>query len=92
MPRLNGIQWTPGDGLEPMDDPKWFPLYRRIQDAGKNPVILNVSPDRVGLLLSELRPEGLYMGISCESEDEAARVMDEVEGSVSGRAPRKHLG
>ncbi|MBI2915029.1 MAG: hypothetical protein HYY08_03775 [Firmicutes bacterium] len=91
MPRLTGIQWTPGDGAEPMDDPKWFPLYRRIQEAGKNLVILNVSPHRVGLLLSELSWEGLYMRVPCESEEEAARVMDEVGRSGSGRAARKHL-
>ncbi|MCP4640666.1 MAG: hypothetical protein GY851_09550 [bacterium] len=35
IPKLDMIQWTPGAGVPPTDDPKWWPLYHRIVDAGK---------------------------------------------------------
>ncbi len=35
IPGLDMIQWTPGAGVPPTDDPKWWPLYHRIVDGGK---------------------------------------------------------
>jgi hypothetical protein len=35
IPRLNMIQWTPGAGEPFTDDPTWFPMYRKVIDAGK---------------------------------------------------------
>ena len=35
IPSLDMIQWTPGAGQPPTDDPTWWPLYHRIVDAGK---------------------------------------------------------
>jgi 5-methyltetrahydrofolate--homocysteine methyltransferase len=35
IPALDMIQWTPGAGVPPTDDPKWWPLYHRIVEADK---------------------------------------------------------
>lgn len=35
IPTLKGIQWIPGEGLAPSADPVWWPLLKRIRDAGK---------------------------------------------------------
>ncbi len=35
IPDLCGIQWIPGDGQPESADPVWWPLLKRIRDAGK---------------------------------------------------------
>jgi 5-methyltetrahydrofolate--homocysteine methyltransferase len=40
--KLHGIQWVPGAGNPQPEDEKWFPLYARIQKAGKR-LVLNCS-------------------------------------------------
>lgn len=33
--RLDMLQWTPGAGQPPTDDPRWWPLYHKTAEAGK---------------------------------------------------------
>lgn len=40
IPRLTMIQWTPGAGVEPVMDRRWWPLYHRIVEGGKRPILL----------------------------------------------------
>ncbi len=35
VPGLKGVQWIPGDGQPEAADPIWWPLLKRIRDAGK---------------------------------------------------------
>jgi len=35
VPGLRGVQWLPGDGQPEAADPVWWPLLKRIRDAGK---------------------------------------------------------
>lgn len=35
VPGLRGVQWIPGDGQPQSGDPQWWPVLRRIRDAGK---------------------------------------------------------
>ncbi|MFA7344369.1 MAG: hypothetical protein WC003_08705 [Terrimicrobiaceae bacterium] len=35
IPGLKGVQWIPGDGQPHAADPAWWPLLKRIRDAGK---------------------------------------------------------
>lgn len=35
IPGLKGVQWIPGDGQPDAADPTWWPLLKRIRDAGK---------------------------------------------------------
>ena len=35
IPGLNGVQWLPGDGQPEAGDPIWWPVLKRIRDAGK---------------------------------------------------------
>ncbi len=35
VPGLQGVQWIPGDGQPPSGNPQWWPVLRRIRDAGK---------------------------------------------------------
>lgn len=47
LPRLNMIQWTPGAGQPFTDDPRWFPLYRQVLDAGKRLFVWASDLDRL---------------------------------------------
>lgn len=35
IPALKGVQWIPGDGNPESGDPVWWPVLKRIRDAGK---------------------------------------------------------
>ena len=72
LPRLNGIQWVPGDGKVPMH--QWLPLLRRIQARGKS-LVLFCEPYEVEKLISGLEPEGLLLSTTCDSEEEARELL-----------------
>ena len=82
MEDLNGIQWTAGDGNEPLWDEKWFSLYRRIQDKKKNLVLLGgIQQDRLDeaeRMIKSLDPTGLYISISCSSKDRAEEALEKI--------------
>ncbi len=59
-PSITGIQWVPGIGELSNESDKWFPLYRKIQEAGKN-VIIESSPMGLPRLYKQLDPRGLYV-------------------------------
>lgn len=77
LPRLDGIQWVPGDGKPAMS--KWLPLLRRIQSKGRL-LALNCEPWEAEVLLRELEPEGLLLSTVCDSEDEARDLLAKVPG------------
>ncbi|MBN1555014.1 MAG: hypothetical protein JXA11_09725 [Phycisphaerae bacterium] len=72
---LNGIQWVPGAGAKPMVE--WLDLLKKIQDAGK---CLHIScpSEQVLAVVSELRPEGLYIRTGCASPDQADKLVQNV--------------
>jgi hypothetical protein len=73
LPRLNGIQWVPGAGAEPMLE--WLPLLRRVQGAGKL-LVLSCEPWQVIPLLSELNPSHLLISTACSSVAEADMLIE----------------
>lgn len=72
LPRLNAIQWTPGDGQAPM--PAWIPLLQRIQRAGKG-LYLYIAPHELGTLLDALRPEGVMYCTWAATPEEADELV-----------------
>ncbi|MHA2086958.1 MAG: hypothetical protein ACW972_01695, partial [Promethearchaeota archaeon] len=60
IPELTGIQWVPGDGREPMGHEKWYPIYKKIQTAGKN-IVSTVTPSRLSTMYRNFDPNGLYL-------------------------------
>lgn len=75
LPKLTGIQWTPGAGAAPMVE--WIPLLKKIQKAGK---ILYVICEKheVRRLVEELEPEGLLLDTSCGSVKEAEEIIKSI--------------
>ncbi|MHA2391448.1 MAG: hypothetical protein ACXAEX_05735 [Promethearchaeota archaeon] len=62
IPELTGIQWVPGDGREPMGHERWYPIYKKIQAAGKN-IVNTVSPTSALGMYKKFDPKGLYLRI-----------------------------
>ncbi len=60
IPELTGIQWVPGDGREPMGHEKWYPIYKKVQAAGKN-IVSTVTPSRLSTMYRNFDPKGLYL-------------------------------
>ena len=79
LPRLNAVQWTPGDGNESLGHPRWFGLYEEVQRAGKGLVLLGVKFEELETLLRHVSTKGLF--ISCGADAATAReVVRMVEG------------
>lgn len=73
IPDLHAIQWVPGAGNEAIQP--WIPLIQRVQQAGKS-IAVSVQPGEIDLLLGEVRPEGLMITTTCQSEAEARRLLE----------------
>ena len=78
IPELDAIQWVPGDGQPRAIE--WIPLLKKIQSKGKGLVIYAL-PEDIDILLTELSPRGLYVGITTQfnSFDEADEFVEKVE-------------
>ena len=73
---LDGIQWVPGDGNPPAWDEKWFPLYDKIQTAGKNLVLLDVNhADHILNLCNNFSSRGMFISANLEDEEDAIKVL-----------------
>lgn len=73
IPRLHGIQWTPGAGQFSVEAPEWWPMLHRVQEAGKSLFLLGVSADSVLGLAREFDPNLLLMstGVATPAEADA---------------------
>ena len=74
--KIDGIQWVPGDGSSPVFDDKWFPMYKKIQDANKNLVLHGLyTVDDVVKICDNLSPKGLWLNIWLNTEAEAEELL-----------------
>jgi hypothetical protein len=83
IPEIDAVQWVPGDGAPGVLH--WVPLIRRIQAAGKS-VAVYAQPAEVMPLLDDLRPEGLYVGVSCAREEEARDLLAAVSARFGSQS------
>ena len=74
IPRLNAIQWVPGDGNPDTTDPCWFELYEKIQSAGKGIVLGVGHPEGIENLIKNISPKGAYVTIWGCSEYDAKKI------------------
>lgn len=75
---LDAIEWTPQAGIENGGHPRWFPLYRRILDAGKSVQIVGAAKEDIPRILDTLGGEGVYI-MTWFDAMEAEQVMSMVE-------------
>jgi hypothetical protein len=77
IPRLTMLQWTPGAGVEPMEHPRWWPLYHKTVDAGKKVILAWIGGvDALRDLKQEFGPKlkQFMIGLAAKSPDEAAEI------------------
>jgi len=80
LPRLDGIQWVPGDGKAPVWDAQWFPLYERILSAGKNLVLHGfVNAQDALKLCKTFPPKGLWLSVTLDSAEEAEYLLTKAQ-------------
>ena len=76
---LNAVEWTPQDGIEGGGDRRWFPLYRKILDAGKSVQAVGVQAHEVAPLLDALGGAGMYILTTFRDEEEGERMAAAVD-------------
>lgn len=76
---LDAIEWTPQSGIEPGGHARWYPMYRKILDAGKGVQVIGVNPGDVKPLLDACGANGVYIMCRAGCESEARRVEDLIE-------------
>jgi len=84
IPELTGIQWVPGDGREPMGHEKWYPIYKKIQAAGKN-IVNTVTPSRLSTLYRNFDPKGLLLRTVFFNNDLAGFYLPSFTGGDGGK-------
>lgn len=71
---LDAIEWTPQAGIETGGNARWYPLYRRILEAGKSVQIMSVHHGEIAPLLNAIGTQGVYFMTSLNSMDEVREV------------------
>lgn len=71
---LDAIEWTPQAGIEPGGHPRWYPLYRRILEAGKSVQVVGVTAGEIAPLLHAIGTQGVYLMPWLRSMEDAAAV------------------
>ncbi len=76
IPEVHAIQWVQGVGD---DYPilQWIPLIKQIQ--AKKPVIVDLQKDELESFIEEMEPEGLFLWIATESEEEELAIIKRLE-------------
>ena len=76
---LNGIEWTPDPQVPKGGDPQWYPMYKKILDAGKCVQAVGVSPEQVVPLLDNVGGKGMYIMTWATDEYPLGKLMKAIE-------------
>ncbi len=77
IPELGGIQWVPGAGKPQWEDPQWYPLYDRIQKAGKRLVVI-LPPAEVVNFCRRFDRTGVFVTTRAETPGQARELEKEL--------------
>ncbi|MDC7233654.1 MAG: hypothetical protein PQJ58_10505 [Spirochaetales bacterium] len=76
---LDAIQWTPGPQRPQGGDPCWYDMYKKIKAAGKSVQAPWLKPEEAYPLLDTVGPEGMYIMVDFQTQDEVEQVLKQVE-------------
>ena len=76
---LDAIEWTPDPQVPTGGDPAWYPMYRKILEAGKSVQAIGVKPEEVEPLLDAVGGKGMYIMTTIENEAHAENLLKLVE-------------
>ena len=80
LDKLRAIQWAPIGGTSVVHAEEWYPLYKRIVDAGKRVILLGFNPGALDALFARLPREAFFLTIHCSSEEEAQALAQRYDG------------
>ncbi len=78
IPALDAIEWTPDPNVPPGGDSEWYPMYRKILEAGKSVQAVGIRIDQIEPLIKAVGHRGLYIMTEIRNQaevDEVARIV-----------------
>jgi len=76
---LQAIEWTPDPQVPRGGSPEWYPMYRKILEAGKSVQAIMVEPEEVLPLLDAVGGKGMYIMTTFRDQAHAEALAKEVE-------------
>lgn len=76
---LQAIEWTPDPQVPTGGSPEWYPMYRKILEAGKSVQAIQVKPEEVLPLLDAVGGKGMYIMTTFEDRAQAETMIEAVE-------------
>lgn len=76
---LDAIEWTPDPQVPSGGDPVWYPMYRKILEAGKSVQAIGVKPGEVEPLLDAVGGKGMYIMTTIENGEQAESLLKCIE-------------
>ena len=77
VPEVHAIQWVQGVG-DDLPIMQWVPFIKEIQARGV-PVIVDLSKDELAEFMAVMEPEGLFLWVATETEEEELELLKRVE-------------
>lgn len=77
---LDAVEWTPDPTVPQGGDPAWYPMYRKILEAGKSVQVVGVRAEEVGPLLNAVGGQGMYIHAHVEDQADLDQLLRVVEG------------
>ncbi len=76
---LDAIEWTPDPQVPTGGSPEWYPMYRKILEAGKSVQAIQVRPEEVLPLLDAVGGKGMYIMTTFTDEAQAEALIRAVD-------------
>ena len=76
---LDAIEWTPDPQVPGGGSPQWYPMYRKILDAGKSVQAIGVNRDQAIPLLDAVGGKGMYLQMNPMSAAEFEELAKQAE-------------
>jgi hypothetical protein len=76
---IDAIEWTPDPQVPPGGDAEWYPMYRKILEAGKSVQAIGVTAAEVKPLLDAVGGKGMYIQTTVDDERELEELLKVVE-------------
>jgi hypothetical protein len=74
---IKAIQWVQGEG-ESKPIMQWIPYIKKIRNAGKS-IVVDIDKNELESFISEMEPEGVFLCISSDNEEEQKEILKRVE-------------
>jgi len=76
VPQIHALQWVQGVG-DDLPIMQWLPFLKELQARGI-PTIVDLAKSELEDFMAEMKPEGLFLWISTESEEEELEILKRI--------------